>query len=77
MADVTDAFEDRLSQASELSEIGAGFPLLRDLSRRALSADPAPLGYYAHAAIMLVDPLRRICSSLSQTLPRAVREPDS
>jgi hypothetical protein len=77
LLDVPDAFEDRLAQDPELSEIGPGFPLLRDLSRRALGADPAPLGYYAHAAVMLVEPLRRICSGLSQTLPRAVHEPGS
>jgi hypothetical protein len=77
LSEVTDSFEDRLAQDPELSEIAPGFPLLRDLSRRALGGDPAPLGFYAHTAFMLVEPLRRICSGLSQALPRAVHEPDS
>ena len=77
LADVPDEFEDRLQADPELSEIARGFPLLRDLSRQALNGAPAPLGFYAHVASIVIRPLRRVCSGLSQTLPRAVHGTES
>lgn len=77
LTDVPDEFEERLQADPELGEIAHGFTLLRDLSKKVVSGAPAPLGFYAHVASIMIGPLRRLCSGLSQTLPRAVNGPDA
>lgn len=74
-SELDDAFEDRLDASPDLRDLAPGFTLLRDLAKRALSGAPAPLGYYTVAAALLVDPLRRVCSTLSRALPDAARDP--
>ncbi len=72
--ELPDDFEERVAADPEVVEMASGFTLLRDLARRALTGVPAPLGFYVLAATILIEPLRRVCSGLSQTLPLAARQ---
>lgn len=74
LAEVPDDFEERVAADPEVAEMASGFTLLRDLAHRALAADPAPLAFYVLAATILIEPLHRVCSGLSQILPLAARQ---